>query len=350
VVKKEQGRTFIDPKLADELFMPAAERYLRGRKLNADTLARYLGILRNHVSRAFAGRTLAYLATAEAAGEVEKLVNDTMEHIAARQRGVALMICRETMNAAQRAGKVATHKIVGIRLAEGTHISRRDLRADDEGAGLGFVFLTDAQVAALADGMTVTRKTKTGQDRKVALKGVGIAAVLQRKMGLRIREALGAEKADFRERRDGSRYLRLREQATEDGTGRCPLKHRKPGKGRDIPCPDDVWEAVQAMPDGPLCPGVGSRYLGYNTAWNRFAQVIAALGVEGFTTHSLRHQFAAETLEAVGVDNIAALSEVLGHKNVETTLRTYIHPSADAAGKIAAAMGATVKPKLAVAA
>jgi hypothetical protein len=55
-------------------------------------------------------------------------------------------------------------------------------------------------------------------------------------------------------------------------------------------------------------------------------------------------------LELVGVSNIAALSEVLGHKNCETTLRIYVHPSEDAVGKIASAMGATVKPKLVAAA
>jgi hypothetical protein len=182
--KLEQGRTFIDPKLSDELFMPTAEAYISGLKIGEETRVRYLGILRNHVGKVFAGRTLAHMSTSAAADEVATLVNETMEHRAWQQRRVALMICREAMNAAQRAGKVASHKIVGIKLSEGTHITRRDARADDEGEGLGFVFLTDAQVSAVADGLTVTRTTKAGNTRTVALKGVGVAAILQRRMGL----------------------------------------------------------------------------------------------------------------------------------------------------------------------
>ena len=115
-------------------------------------------------------------------------------------------------------------------------------------------------------------------------------------MGLRIREALGVEKADFRTRRNGERYLRLRSQASRDGRTRAPLKHRREGEGRNVPVPDFVWEMAEKMPDGPLCPGPrGTRYMPYNAARTRFAAITAALGIDdGYTTHSLRHQFASE--------------------------------------------------------
>jgi hypothetical protein len=54
-------------------------------------------------------------------------------------------------------------------------------------------------------------------------------------MGLRIREALGAEKADFRTRKNGARYLRLQGQAASDGRTRVRLMHRKAGEGRNAP-------------------------------------------------------------------------------------------------------------------
>ena len=98
-------------------------------------------------------------------------------------------------------------------------------------------------------------------------------------MGLRIREALGTEKRDFRARKDGSRYLRLRAQATVDGKGREPLKHRKEGQGRDIPVPDFARNMVQGMPDGPLCPGPNStRYMPYYTARGRLDALTSAMG------------------------------------------------------------------------
>ncbi len=52
------------------------------------------------------------------------------------------------------------------------------------------VFVTDATVAALAAGITVTRTDTTGRARTWVLPGLGIAPWLQRTMGLRIREAL----------------------------------------------------------------------------------------------------------------------------------------------------------------
>jgi hypothetical protein len=59
-------------------------------------------------------------------------------------------------------------------------------------------------------------------------------------MGLRIREALGVRKSDFKQRTDGTRYLHLCWQASENGRELEPLKHRKAGEFRDIPVPDMV--------------------------------------------------------------------------------------------------------------
>jgi hypothetical protein len=66
----------------------------------------------------------------------------------------------------------------------------------------------DAAVKAdmLADGITV--RDSYGRERAQA--GAGIAAWPQRTMGLRIRETLGTEKADFKVKRTGERYLKLR--------------------------------------------------------------------------------------------------------------------------------------------
>jgi len=67
-------------------------------------------------------------------------------------------------------------------------------------------------------------------------------------MGLRIREALGVRKADFKERTDGTRYLHLCWQASENGQELEPLKHRKAGEFRDVPVPDMVWDMVTELP------------------------------------------------------------------------------------------------------
>jgi integrase len=261
------------------------------------------------------------MATEATADEIQ----EWLPAIPQSKRHVARMLIVWTMDAMVRAGKIASHRLTGITVDRGVSArARRMADRDDDDESLGFTFISDAQVAALAGGCAAARTSgKTGREYTVNLKGVGIAAWLQRTMGLRIREALGTEKSDFREnRKTGHRYLRLRSQSPEDGKAsgpddRVPLKHRKAGEGRDVPVPPAIWDAVQAMPDGPLCPGIGSRYMAYNTAWNRFSAIVDALGVEGFTTHSLRHQFASESLEEIGPENIAMLAEVLGHKSVD---------------------------------
>jgi integrase len=177
--------------------------------------------------------------------------------------------------------------------------------------------------------------------------GLGIAPWLQRTMGLRIREALGVRKSDFRQRADGTRYLHLCWQASENGRELEPLKHRKPGDFRDIPVPDMVWDMMAELPDGPLCPGPsGTPYTPYSTARNRFGRMLDYLGITGAHTHSLRHQFASEALDA-NPRELANISQVLGHDSIETTLRFYIHASANAKQRIGKMMNArwTAKPK-----
>lgn len=277
----------------------------------------------------FARRTLAQMAGQAAADEVTELLNVTMAGKSTGQRRVARMIITATMDAAVKAEKIGRHKLAGINLTESATAAPAP-GDDEDDESSGFTFITDAQVAMLADGITV----QDGHVRKHTLKGVGIAAWLQRTMGLRIREALGAEKADFRTRKNGERYLRLRAQASRDGRGRAPLKHRREGEGRNVPVPDYVWEMVAAMPDGPLCAGPrGSRYMAYNTAWGRFKTITDALGIEGYTSHSLRHQFASECLDD-GM-NIVDLSAVLGHADPSVTLRIYVHAMPDAEARTA---------------
>ncbi len=314
-------------------------------KASADSRAAYLSNYRTSIARLFAGRTLAQMATAQAAEEVTELVNVTLAGKSTGYRRVTRMIITGTMDAAARAEKVGRHKLGGINLTDAAPAAPGDDDEDDE-ARTGFVFIGDATVGMLAGGITVA-----GDDgRERALAGVGVAAWLQRTMGLRVREALGAEKADFRQRRNGERYLRLRSQASRDGRARVPLKHRREGQGRNVPVPDYVWDMVQAMPDGPLCPGPRTRYMQYNTAWARFAAITAALEIEGYTTHSLRHQFASEALDD-GM-NIVDLSSVLGHADPSVTLRAYVHAMPDADQRTRAMMNArwTGKPALTAAA
>jgi hypothetical protein len=184
---------------------------------SADSRGAYLSNYRTNVKARFARPTLAQMATQQAADEVAELLNIIMAGKSTGQRRQARMIITGTMDAAVKAEKVGRHKLAGINLTEGSRPAPA-LGDDDHDEAGGFVFITDAQVGMLAAGIWVTG----GNGRRRFLPAVGVAAWLQRTMGLRIREALGVEKADFKTRRDGNRYLRLRAQASRDGRGRVP--------------------------------------------------------------------------------------------------------------------------------
>ena len=178
--------------------------------------------------------------------------------------------------------------------------------------------------------------------------GLGIAPWLQRTMGLRIREALGVRKSDFRQRADGTRYLHLCWQASENGRELEPLKHRKAGDFRDIPVPDMVWDMVAAACRTARCAPARTAPRTCPTARPQPVRpMLDYLGISGVHTHSLRHQFASEALDA-NPRELANISQVLGHDSIETTLRFYIHPSANAEQRIGAMMNArwTGKPVL----
>jgi hypothetical protein len=157
-----------------------------------------------------------------------------------------------------------------------------------EARSKGMVSVDDDTVRALAEGITVTGQDRNGHKRTRVMSGLGIAPWLQRTMGLRIREALGVRKADFMTRPDGTRYLHLCWQASENGRTLEPLKHRQAGDFRDVPVPDMVWDMVQAATGRPALPrpDCGTPYMPYSTARNRFKAITEHRGISGAHTHS----------------------------------------------------------------
>jgi hypothetical protein len=333
--KQTQGAMFTDPRAGLVKFLPLCGPFIdKIARAGTSTKATYRSNFNNPaVTKLLKDKSVAEVARMD--DEVKHLLNKTLGTYSDDYRGVVRRIITGTLDECVRKGIIPRHQLSGIELAPQIVTAEQY-----EARNKGMVSVDDATVRMLAEGVTVTGTDRNGHKRTRVMRGLGIAPWLQRTMGLRIREALGVRKSDFMTRADGTRYLHLCWQATENGREHEPLKHRKAGDYRDVPVPDMVWDMVQALPDGPLCPGPnGTPYMPYSTARNRFTAIVEYWGIEGAHTHSLRHQFASEALDA-SPRELANISQALGHDSVETTLRFYIHPSANAEARISAMMNA----------
>jgi integrase len=320
--KRAHGAAFTDPKLSDGNFGEAVLAFIAsGRRTSERTKEGYYVEYGSLIRPRFGDLKVSQVANMRA--EVDALLNVALIDASMGTRRLVRRLIAGTLDAAVDAGKLARHYCGRIELAV-----PEVCEDDEEEESRGFVFITDEQVRMLADGIV--------RGGKFNLSGVGIAVWLQRTMGLRICEALGVEKSDFVTDAEGNVFLRLRWQASRDGSKRVPLKKRKARQGRTVPVPAFTWAMVRDLPDGPLCPGQSTPYQPYKPVQAKFKRLTAAMGVEGFTTHSLRHQFASESL-ADGM-NIVDLSEILGHADVSVTLKTYVHATPDSAIRTRAMM------------
>ena len=94
---------------------------------------------------------------------------------------------------------------------------------------------------------------------------------------------------------------------------------------REIPIPDYLLELLQRERNqkGYLMPGKKKEYTEPRTLQYRFQRILKTLGIPHFNFHMLRHIFATNCISH-GFD-IKTLSELLGHSNVTTTMRIYVH-------------------------
>lgn len=98
---------------------------------------------------------------------------------------------------------------------------------------------------------------------------------------------------------------------------------------REIPLPQALCrylEVRRGAPETYILTGT-DKPCEPHTLYVRYERFLRRHGFEDYTLHALRHTFATRGIEA-GVD-VKSLSELLGHSDVTTTLRCYVHPSAE---------------------
>jgi integrase len=298
-----RAQIFVDDRLGRQNFGEAAEAWLAGLVKSAGTKKVYGNIYNAHVKPAFGGQTLAQVANAREA--VSQLLTGPMAHLSHSRRRQALYIVVSVLDEAVKAGKIGSHRVGGIELADNGRSSERT----------DFVFPSHSQLTQMAK----------------SLNGMGLTIWLMRGCGLRIGEALAVRKSDFR---DNGQTLRICQQVDQAGE-LIPLKQRKAGEFRDIPVPGYLRAMVDSLPDGYLF-GDGPDYKSYLYAFKREARKAGIPG--GFTPHSLRHAFVSALLtRGVAITDVARW---VGHRDISVTFSVYGHLIPSAAARAASVLDA----------
>ena len=198
--------TYQDPQLASASFTEYASHVVDSMAISDGSRKLYRGMVRTWLAPWAGTRTLAQVAN-DRDGATNLLNRDMRSDaglLSYNRRGIARAILLAVLNEAVASGKLYSHRLNGIKLVRDDKMPTHD----------DFVFPSYQQIRNLAEG----------------LNGYGIAVWLMRGCGLRIREALGVHREDFRAK---GTVLRVSRQASLDGTHAVPLKHRRPGQYRD---------------------------------------------------------------------------------------------------------------------
>ncbi len=108
------------------------------------------------------------------------------------------------------------------------------------------------------------------------------------------------------------------------------LSETKGWERRTIPISDVLWSAMRAIERvGPLVfSRLDGKPIGYDCVRDRIHEIYEAAGVKPPTLpwHGLRHTFGTELANRGA--SIQTIRELMGHKNIETTLK-YLHTTRD---------------------
>lgn len=96
---------------------------------------------------------------------------------------------------------------------------------------------------------------------------------------------------------------------------------------RTIPLPEWICPFLWELRQNPYCYLLtgSQKYMEPRSYYNQYKKVLCAVHLDQYNYHALRHTFATRCVEH-GFD-VKSLSEILGHADVGTTMRRYVHPS-----------------------
>lgn len=153
--------------------------------------------------------------------------------------------------------------------------------------------------------------------------------------GLRIGEICGLkwEDIDFDSGTLTIRRTVMRIQNVEpDSSTKTKLIVAKPKtdcSGRTIPLPGFLLEILKNRKKAPDIYVTSGKYMVQEPRcfYTDYKRLMKKIGLDDYNYHALRHTFATRCIEQNF--DVKSLSEILGHSDVNITLKRYVHPSMD---------------------
>ena len=164
-------------------------------------------------------------------------------------------------------------------------------------------------------------------------KKITCAVMLALHAGLRVGEVCALRVRDINFMTGTIQISRSVQRMTLNGKSQLLVQRPKSDSSeRIVPLPDDMMaylkKAVSGLPqDAYILTGRKDKPMEPRTYQYYFESVLHRCGVRKRSYHTLRHTYATRCIEN-GID-VKSVSEMLGHADITTTLRLYVHPSMD---------------------
>lgn len=303
----ERGE-WIDPSMSSITFADWSEKWLAAKtNISASTRRGYVARLQNHLLPRFGHRKLTTISNNEIGQWLAKSIEQGAGVTALRQ---SYGVLRQIMNAALLDGRIYKNPALGVKLPKKKSKDKQPL--------------TLKQLSSLA--------SQCGAYETLVL--------FAGTTGLRWGEIAALQSKDVSVL---NRNVKVTKSVSIDESGKKRIGNTKTHQDRVVPVPREIINELEKRisikrPEQFLFEMPEGGQLDYHNFMNRvFRPALAALGLEGFSFHSLRHT-TASLLISQGAP-VTTVAGILGHASTQMTLDVYGHLYGDDSAKYVDRLG-----------